>query len=1609
MTRESEQIQLEPLIRRVEALLPDAPVEAVRGLMSRVFSRGRTEFASPGAVEEGADDMAGLYRLLDGAVPDAVAIRVEWDPEDETCGVLQTAMIDRPFIVDTIREFLHSVEIDIDRLRHSVFVVDRDPGGRITKVRDRSEDGRQWSVVNVEIDGAHDLEIRESLQADLEARLKLVIAVTEDFEPMVGRVAELVSEIEEQRRKTPWRSSELAEIQELLRWLSELGFVFLGYRRYTIEPDSEGREFIRVEPGSGLGILRDDSTSRYHQPQAVDELAPDFRARVLGGPTLIISKTNAESPIRRHVRMDYVGVKRFSEDGTITGEDRFLGLLTAKAYSQDASTIPILRGKLREVLQQEAAPRGSHDYNIILNTFNSMPKEELFLASVDEIRSVVDTVMATEGADDVQVSARPDQLGRGVQVLVILPRQRFSGQVRRKLQAALIEAYQGTLLNYHLALGQGDQARLHFYLARDLEDAEPVDLEPIEAIIRTTTRTWEERFEDALTPVHGPKRAHHLARRFVRFSSRYQAGFEATTAVRDLECLQEFVNSGEPQFLLDADPGGEKDRHQLRLYARRGDFELSNVIPTLENLGLHVLSSFRFSVDLLEDSIHASIQVFDATAAPGSGARVTSSGYRLADTVKAIHGGMTEDDPLNELVVSAGLTWEQVSVLRAYAGYAFRIRAVASPVGGMRPLTSHPEIARRLFRVFEARFDPAQDVDADSVKEFQQDFAESLVSVRRIETDRTLRRIMDLIMATMRTNFYRGGDRRSPLIALKFASDQVEFMPRPRPKHEVYLRGARTEACHLRMDDVARGGIRWSDRYEDFRVEVLGLVKTQRVKNAVIVPGGAKGAFIAKKLPQERGPRLAAGLDSYVEFIRGLLEISDNVVGPDIVHPDGVVFHDGDDPYLVVAADKGTAKNSDTANELAIEAGYWLGDAFASGGSQGYDHKEEGITARGAWECVKLHFNEIGLDYENEPFTVVGIGDMSGDVFGNGMLLSRRIRLVGAFDHRHIFLDPDPDTERTWHERRRLFELPGSSWADFSTEVLSEGGGVYERTDKRIPIGPQVQQCLGVTADTLNGNQLIKALLKAPVDLLWNGGIGTYVKARLERHADVGDPTGDATRVDGADVRAKVIGEGGNLGFTQRARVEYALTGGRINTDAVDNSAGVDMSDHEVNLKILLGESVNRGAMDEDTRNEVLRKCTDEVSYKVLQNNWSQSLALSLDSIRARRHPAAFRRVIQRFDADGLLDPALEFLPVGEEMAEREHAGTPLTRPELATVLSHAKLHLKQALGSSDVPTDPAMITLAQDYFPFQALKVVSKSDIGAHRLKTYISGMILTNRYVDRMGATSCSELEEETGRSAATIARTWYVATRVMDAENLYDRLRLSGEVVAMSDQLEGYLMLSEALTGATRWLLHQTDVSAPIDDVVNGLHQPMQELKGVLPNLLEGARREAYTRRRARCERWGLDSKTSVDLTTFRYAEELLSMAELIRATGASTETVGAAYLGLAADINFPWIRQRFEVLATDSPWDQRAVRILVRRLENARCRLAERIVILAEELSSVEDALDRFRAENADFLGRVRTVIAEISASEVPGLSGLVVAVDAIDQGLATDQTSDGEAL
>ena len=1590
-----------PVAEVMEAVRPlagEAPPGALEEFTRLLLSRASEEWLQRESPQRVAEAARALYGLVEDTPPGEVGVRVAAAEKSEHRTVLMTVMPDCPFIVETLREGLHAADIAILALLHPILVLERDDAGRIAAVHGRGSAGERVSAVLVVLDAQLDADTARTVEREAQYRLTRVQQVTRDFRPMVEALADVKRDLEGDRKRFPWRAGEIEEIQELLSWLGEGNFILLGFRVYDVEGE-DGARTIRVRPGSGLGILEDEARSAFDDPRPLADLPPELQARLIGGPMLIVSKTNALSPVHRRARMDDVSVKKLGPDGEVVGERRFLGLFTAKALSRDASDTPILRRKLREILEAEQVDPGSHDHGLIVRTFNSLPKAELFLTPVPDLVRMIDTVLETHGTEDVHVYARPDALGRGVNVMVILPRRKFSGEVRRSVQETLVRTYRGQVLNYYLTMGESEQARLHFYIATDVEDLDLVDLNAVRREVEASIRTWSENLEVALESRHDRGRTAELSERYGgAFSSQYQAATEVSGALDDIESLEMMRTSGRRQVVLAETLPPVPSSWRLKVFDQHTRYVLSDVVPVLENLGFRVLTADAYEVRPTEDAISSTIHSFTVETPDGWTIEREAAERRISDAFFAIQSGWAENLSLNQLILSAGLTWREVALVKAYGAYAFRIGAVPSRLGLARPLIENPEAAGLLFRVFATLFDPGLEGDRDAaVFALEDAYQRLLEGVRSIEDDRTLRRLLALIRATVRTNYFqaRFRERHDTPIALKFDCARIDFMPRPRPKYEVWVSSARTEGAHLRMGEVARGGLRWSDRQEDFRLEVLGLVKTQQVKNAVIVPAGAKGAFVVSQPPSDPALRREAGVTSYKDFVGSLLSITDNVVEGVVVHPAETVIRDGDDPYLVVAADKGTATLSDTANGLAADSGFWLGDAFASGGSQGYDHKAMGITARGAWECVKRHFHEMGTDIQAEEFTVAGIGDMSGDVFGNGMLLSRAIRLVAAFDHRHVFLDPDPDAEASFLERQRLFDLPGSSWDDYDREKVSAGGGVWERGDKRIELSPQARRRLGIEDEVVNGDTLIRAILRAPVDLLWNGGIGTYVKATDESNAEVGDPSNDTVRVDASELRCRVIGEGGNLGLTQNARVEFALAGGRCNTDALDNSAGVDTSDHEVNIKILLGSALEQGRIAPEERDGILSAAADDVAGRVLSNSDSQSLAVSLDEHRVRERPDSFRDALATLEKSGLLDRKLEFLPRTEDMLEREEEGKPaLVRPELAVLLAYAKLHLKGALLRSELVRDPGLAALRREYFPDVIREAAGDDLVAEHRLAGHIAATRLTNLMVDQLGGTGVVQLLHDTHHGAEDVAKAWYVAWRTGEAEQAVRAIRELDTAVPAGVRIRWLLRTSAALDRAARWLLANADLERSVDELISWYREPAEALAGSLIDLLAERKRQEVENRIAVYSTDGMDADLARRFVALEYLDGLLPVAQLAREAGTPAASVGRVYFGLAADIDFPWLQDRLAGLDAGDRWQARAARSLALDLEAARRRIVRRLLAGAGPGQDPAATLDRFRTGCAVSLNRVASILGELAEEEPTTLAGLMVAVQAI---------------
>ena len=1610
---------MDGVCRQLEGLVEPAETALVSAFAELFLAKAPPEFLREQSTDALAHVVLGAFRFLQRSRPGRVDVQV-FDPIMELEGwaapvtVVRTNISDRPFIVDTIREYLHAQDFTIEYMIYPTLYVGRDESGCIREIRAAGPGERTESLVHCEVARVTQPVESEKIRREVGSRLQDVVSATEDFHAMQDATDRVAADLAERALSLslslPDRSAELTEIQAFLRWLRDGAFVFLGYRAYDLVTE-EGRVQVVVQTGSGLGILRNEAVSSYAEAVPLDSLDPELRALVEGGPPLIISKTNSEATVHRRARMDYIGIKKLDAQGRVSGEHRFIGLFTSRAYAEDAEKIPILRDKLRQIQEATTVVPDSHDYKEVKTIFNSMPKEDLFLTSAEQIGEDVRTVLTAYDADEVRVTLRGDILHRGVSAMVIIPGDRYSADVRKRVEHLLLGAFEGELLNFYLAPGGRDQARLHFYLGARLERLETIEVSEMEVSIGQLIRSWSDRVREGLEGARPADEARRLAQRYGEaFSEEYRAATGADVAVQDileLEAMQAEDRPVSVSFSNTADTSwvpGEEKVTELRLYQMGGRLVLSEFMPILENAGLRVIGVNPFEVRGAAVP-KASVYTFAVQDKAGQPLDVACRGPAVAQAILAVRSGDVSNDVTNGLVLATGLHWREVDVLRSYSAYAFQLRALPTRFGLPVVLLNHPHIACMMFELFQVKFDPDRHADLgerrSAAKDVKAEVIEALTSVTLLAEDRALRHLLTLIEATVRTNYYRNGGRtptrRSggvPYTSFKFACDALEAVVKSRQTFEVWVRSSRMEGVHLRGAKVARGGIRWSDRLDDFRTEILGLVNTQMVKNAVIVPSGSKGGFVLLCAPANPQELAVEAEKQYSTLMRGLLDLTDNLdASGAVVPPERVIAFDDPDPYLVVAADKGTAKFSDVANRVSAEYGFWLGDAFASGGSQGYDHKAVGITARGAWECVKRHFREQGKDIQSEPFTVVGVGDMSGDVFGNGMLLSRQIKLVAAFDHRHVFVDPDPDPECSLQERERVFGLGRSSWADYDSSLLSRGGVVVPRGSKEVTLGPEALAVLGLPPATgpMDGEALIRAVLCAPVELFWNGGIGTYVKAPEETHAEVGDPSNHAVRVNADQLRCQVGGEGGNLGFTQLARIHYALRGGRINTDALDNSAGVDMSDHEVNLKILLNPAVRAGLITEARRNDLLEELTTRVAELVLEDNRSQSQAVSLDELRVAESSDEFRDLITAFEKAGLLDRAAEVLPTFEGLAEREEDGGTLTRPELSVLLAYGKLWLDRQVIDSTLPDDPVLEGYLAGYFPAAAVAEAGEDLLQSHRLRREIITTQLGNDLVDLLGPTFVMRVVRDTGRPAHEVVRAWAVAAHLAGHRAVLDQLASGHAGVPSEVEYRWQLRLARMLERTARWVLRNVPAEMPTAQIIADNVEGIAVLRARFADLVAGGDRELYEARVAECKELSGDGALAKDLGVLRFLDQLLEILRVGKETEADPLDAGRAFYRVSDLLQVQWIRNAIFETAEDDRWEQRAALALSDDLSRAHHEVVAQVLRTRTLVPDIDRATDHVMGSRRGDVSRFQSLLQEIQGDQVMSLSSLSMAV------------------
>jgi glutamate dehydrogenase len=1548
--------------------------------------------------------------------PGEAKVRV-YNPDPEHDGwaspytVLDVISDDMPFIVDSVTMELSRQGFGIELIIHPVMRVVRDGDGDLMEVLEPGGvalGSVAESVIHVEVVRVGDPERLGVLQAGVELVLEEVRAAVEDWAPMRARATALASDLRPQA--PPSDLHELAEAREFLTWLADDHFTFLGYREYELRDEGAAAELAVVE-GTGLGILRGAARIPVKR---LDEKRLEL-AR--SSHPLVLTKSNSRATVHRPSYLDYVGVKRFAPDGRVLGECRFLGLYTTTAYKTSSREIPLLRDKVAGVLTHAAFPPDSHDAKGLIDIMESLPRDLLLLIDADDLFEIAIGILGLGERQRVRLFVTRDQLDRFVACTLCLPRDRFHTENRQLAGRILADSFGGEQVDWRLQLTESVIVRIDYVIHTPGGIRRDVDVSEVEARIARETRAWTDDLRVALISARGEQRGLEL---YAQYRDAFPAGYRvdnsAAQAVQDIADIEELTVSREPILTTYRRPAEGAHLVRCQLLSPTS-VSLSAVVPVFEHMGARVVDERPYQVT---PSGLSPVWIYDfgLTVDPEG---LERAGDAFADVFLGGWCGALEDDRLNGLVMAAGLTGREIEIVRAILRYLRQTPVAFSETYMTRTLLDNAPIAVALVRLFTARFHP-ETADRERAARIAAEIESSIDAVQSLDEDRILRSFLAVVQAMLRTNYFRvdaGGDPPAYL-SFKLDPERLDLLPRPRPKFEIFVYSPRVEGVHLRGGKVARGGIRWSDRREDFRTEVLGLMKAQMVKNALIVPVGSKGGFVVKRPPAEGGADLMReGIACFRTFLCGLLDLTDNRVGSEIVGPDRVVRYDDDDPYLVVAADKGTATFSDIANEVSADYGFWLGDAFASGGSHGYDHKQMGITARGTWESVKRHFRELGIDIQREEFTVVGIGDMSGDVFGNAMLLSPHTKLVAAFNHTHVFLDPDPDAAASFQERRRLFGLPGSDWGDYDRSLISPGGGVFRRTAKSIPISAEVGATLGIEADRLAPADLIRRLLCAPVDLLFNGGIGTYVKAQFETHAQAGDRANDGVRVDGAQLRCRVVGEGGNLGLTQPGRIEYALAGGpehaggRINTDAIDNVAGVNCSDHEVNIKILLDGLVAAGELSREQRNELLAEMTDDVAEQVLYASYIQTQAMSLEVAQSVSMLEVHARLIRSLEHVTSLDRDLEHLPTEKTIAARHGQRRGLVAPELAVVMAQSKIHLYTALLDTDVPEDPYLAEDLSRYFPPplgvgfaqrpaspDRIRVGGSESSGSarypeqmrkHHLRRELIATIVANQLVDRAGVTFAFRLVEETSSDIAALARAYAVAREVFAMREFWDAVEALDNQIEAGTQLA---MLNEArrlVERATRWLVRsRTRDRLDVAAMVHRFTPAAEMLAGALPGVLRGQDHDSFRDRLVELEAAGVPSPLARRVASM---QALLSAFDIVveaAATERPQEAVMDAYFDIGARLGLDWLRDRILELPRDDRW-QALARAALRDDLYRLHRSLIRDVFAVAGADGLESPVDAWLRRNAVAVERSLAILADVRASREYDTTTLPVAL------------------
>lgn len=1548
--------------------------------------------------------------------------------EEAAASVIVITTDDMPFLVDSVTAELVRQNAAIRLVQHPTFVATRNTEtnalievhpvpsnmgvssgdtaampsiSHLVATSDNASHIESW--IAVEIDRVDD-ETADEIVSGLRRVLRDVRASVDDWSTMRNKVREIASSLGD----VPGAGEipDLQQARDLLHWLDDGNFTFLGFREYGLATQ-DGEDVLITEPESGLGMLRDKKRAVQHLTSAGREKAREKRA-------LVITKANSRSTVHRAAYLDYIGVKRFDAQGNVNGERRFIGLFATSAYTSSVRSIPIVKDKVTSVLRSCGFPPDSHSGKDLLSIMETYPRDELFQISESYLASVAMSILRLQERRRTRLFLRPDIYGRFMSALVYLPRDRYTTQVRLRIEEELRKTFNAEHIDYEARMSESALARL-FFRIRLPKGGEVVEVDQTELEDRLViaARSWSEGISEVLGDRHDIKEAKRLSSLWAEaFPPGYRVDYEVEDALEDIERFYELARKEDAQSEdAGAEPlpilkvyvpdnvGDVAEDARLKLYLTEPK-SLSQILPFFHNLDLEVMDERPFEVIRADGE---DFFLYDLGLKYPEGVNPGKTADLLSDSFRAVVGGESESDKFDRLVLREEMPWRQIVILRSYAKYMRQMGNTNSYGFMSDTLLANPQVTRGLLDLFSARFDPSVDENQrdENFARVRDGLAEKMEQVATLDADRVLRTFINLIEQSLRTNYFQNKQH----LSVKLNPEGIDGLPFPRPKYEIWVYSPRVEGVHLRFGDVARGGLRWSDRQEDFRTEVLGLVKAQTVKNAIIIPTGAKGGFYPKRLPDPSADRSAwmeEGRESYRVFIRGLLDIVDNLEitdeGKQVVPPQRVVRHDDADTYLVVAADKGTASFSDTANALSIEYGFWLGDAFASGGSVGYDHKEMGITARGAWESVKRHFNELDHDSQSEDFTVVGVGDMSGDVFGNGMLLSRHVRLLAAFDHRHIFLDPDPDAAASFEERQRLFNLPRSTWDDYNRDLISDGGGIYQRFTKSIEISGPVREALGIGEETtsMSPPELIRAILKSPADLLYNGGIGTYVKASNEVNADVGDKTNDSIRVNGSDLRVKVVGEGGNLGMTQRGRIEAALEGVILNTDAIDNSAGVDCSDHEVNIKIFVDRMVTSGKLKQENRADFLQSMTADVGQLVLQDNIDQNILLLNDKQRVIEWSPSFERLMDWLESKAGLNRDIEDLPGAAELRERVDGGQGLTSPELSVLAAYAKIQLAGALAASELVNDPWFERTLAEYFPAK-LSERFHEELETHPLRKEIIATVVANDMVNIGGITFAFRVIEETSVSESAVAGAFVVMREIYDLDALIDGLDALPPEFPTEHWCTIYLDMRRLLDRSVRWFINQSHTGVSVQEAVEMYKPLMDPLREHLFDYLKGNDLERGENWLGTTKDWNLPEQLGRRWAKLFESYALLDVARISRGIDEPVQQVAEVYFTLYDRFGVDKLLNRITNLPRRDRWEALARAALREDLYSTVSEMAAAIMNTVDHSTGKEEAktaqrrIEYWEELNAEQLGRARNMFEEVNRLEKDDIASLSVAL------------------